>query len=153
MQNIKIEPLKVIGIAVRTTNENGQAAQDIGQLWGRFMSERLVNKIPNKSEESIYSIYTNYEKDFTRPYDVILGCKVNIDAEVPAGMVSISINGGTYTKFVSKGDLTKGAVYNTWVQIWNSDINRAYSADFEVYGEKSQNPSDGEVDIFIAVNN
>jgi predicted transcriptional regulator YdeE len=151
MQTIKIEPFKVIGITVRTTNENGQAAQDIGQLWGRFMSEGLVNKIPNKMEESIYSIYTNYEKDFTRPYDVILGCKVGADTEVPEGMVAKTFDGGTYTKFLSKGDLTKGAVYNTWLEIWNSNLKRAYSADFEVYGEKSQNPTDAEVDIFIAV--
>ncbi len=31
------------------------------------------------------------------------------------------------------------------------DMDRAFTADFEVYGEKAQNPSDAEVDIFIAV--
>lgn len=33
MQNVKFEPFKIIGIAVRTTNENGQGAKDIGGLW------------------------------------------------------------------------------------------------------------------------
>jgi predicted transcriptional regulator YdeE len=151
METLKIEPFKVIGISVRTTNENGQAAQDIGHLWARFITEGIIDKIPGKVEHNVYSIYTNYEKDFTRPYDVILGCRVSSVEVVPQGMVALDVGGGQYTKFLSKGDLSKGAVYNTWLEIWNSDLKRAYSADFEVYGEKSQDPSDAEVDIFIAV--
>ncbi len=77
MQKVKIEPFKVIGIAVRTTNENGKSAQDIGQLWGKFMSEGISDKIPNKINDTIFSIYTNYESDHTKPYDTILGCKVS----------------------------------------------------------------------------
>ena len=33
MNNVKIEPFKVIGISVRTTNENGQAGKDIPVLF------------------------------------------------------------------------------------------------------------------------
>lgn len=46
----------------------------------------------------------------------------------------------------------QGIVFEAWLEIWNLDIPRAYTADFEVYGEKTQNPADAEVDIFIAVN-
>jgi predicted transcriptional regulator YdeE len=31
------------------------------------------------------------------------------------------------------------------------DLDRSYTADFEIYGEKAQNPENAEVDIFIAV--
>ncbi len=37
MNNMKVEPFKVIGIAVRTTNENNQAAKDIPLLWEKFI--------------------------------------------------------------------------------------------------------------------
>jgi predicted transcriptional regulator YdeE len=151
MQTITIVPFKVIGITVRTTNENGQAAQDIGALWSRFQTEGVIERIPDKADSSIYSIYTHYESDFTKPYDVVLGCKVTSLEHVPAGMIGLSFEGGKYTKFISKGDLTKGAVYNTWVEIWNSGLDRMYSADFEVYGEKALNLTNGEVDIFIAL--
>jgi predicted transcriptional regulator YdeE len=151
MQTITIKPFQVIGITVRTTNENGQAAQDIGQLWGRFWMDGILEKIPNKTDSSIYSIYTNYESDFTRPYDVILGCKVSTIENIPEEMVAQSFDGGTYTKFVSRGDLTKGVVYNTWIDIWNSGLDRKYSADFEVYGETAKDPTNAEVDIFIAL--
>jgi len=36
--------MKIIGISVRTTNQNGQAMQDIGNLWQRFFSEHRLPK-------------------------------------------------------------------------------------------------------------
>lgn len=152
MQKVRIEPFNVIGISVRTTNENGKAAQDIGKIWAKFMSEGIAEKIPNKVDTSVFCVYTNYEGDHTEPYDTILGCKVDSLENIPEGMVGQAFEGGIYTKFISKGDLTKGAVvYQTWLEIWESDIDRAFTADFEIYGEKAQNPTDAEVDILIAV--
>jgi len=118
MQKVKIEPFKVIGIAVRTTNQNGQAAQDLGQLWGKFMSEGIAEKIPNKIEQSIFSIYTNYEGDHTQPYDTILGL-----------------------------------VFGIWSEINQQKLNRVFTADFDVYGEKAQNPTDAEVEVFVGLKN
>ncbi len=57
-----MEPFKVIGISVRTTNENNQAAKDIPVLWENLMNEDILNRIPNKTDNTIYSIYTDYEK-------------------------------------------------------------------------------------------
>lgn len=151
MQKVKVEPFQVIGIAVRTTNENGQAAQDIGHLWGKFMSEGIAEKIPNKIDMCVLSIYTNYESDHTKPYDTILGCKVSSLDSIPDGMVGQAFEGGTYGKFVSKGDLTKGVVFGTWSEIWQSDLDRVFTADFELYGEKANNPSDAEVDVLVAI--
>ena len=151
MQSTKIEPFSIIGISVRTTNENNQTAIDIGALWKKFMTEDVLQNIPNKISDDILSIYTNYESDHTKPYDTILGCKVSTLDMIPDGMVGQSFDGGTFAQFISKGDATKGAVYNTWVDIWNTDLNRLYTADFEVYGEKAKNPTDAEVDIFVAI--
>ena len=151
MKRVIIEPFKVIGIAVRTTNQNGQAGQDIGTLWSKFMSEGIVDRIPNKLDSNIFSIYTNYEGDHTEPYDTILGCKVSTLDDIPVGMVGQVFDGGSYGQFVSKGDLTKGVVFGTWTDIWAMNIDRVYTADFEIYGQKAQNPTDAEVDIFIAL--
>jgi predicted transcriptional regulator YdeE len=150
MGKINIEKFCVIGISIRTTNNNGQSAKDIGELWVKFMSENIIDKIPNKVDVSIYSIYTDYEGDHTKPYTTILGCKVENLETIPEGMVAKTINGGDYTKFVAKGDLTEGAVFVEWTKIWAMDLPRIYSADFEVYGEKSQNSTNAEVEIFIA---
>lgn len=87
MQKVTIEPFQVIGISVRTTNENGQSAKDIGQLWDKFMSEGISDNIPNKIDDNVFSIYTNYESDQTKPYDTILGCEVSSLKNIPDGMV------------------------------------------------------------------
>lgn len=151
MNNMKVEPFKVIGIAVRTTNENNQAAKDIPLLWEKFIREDILKAIPNKVDTAVYSIYTDYEKDHTKPYTTILGCKVENLDHIPEGMVGKSFEGGNYIRFTPKGNLAEGLVINEWNKIWTMDLGRTFTADFEIYGEKAQNPSDAEVDILIAV--
>ena len=151
MSNLTIQKFSVIGISARTTNENGQAGQDIPTLWDKFTSEGILEKIPNKIDNSIYCIYTEYEKDHTKPYTTILGCKVSDLQTVPEGMVGKTFDEANYTKIVAKGKISQGMVFNEWRKIWNSYLDRTFTADFEVYDEKAQNPENAEVDIFIAI--
>ncbi|MBC8051695.1 MAG: effector binding domain-containing protein [Sphingobacteriaceae bacterium] len=151
MNKVKIEPFMIIGISVRTTNENNQAAIDITDLWGKFMGENVLEAIPNKVDDTIYSIYTNYESDHTKPYTTVLGCKVSTLTSIPDGMIGKSFDGGNYVKLSAKGDLMKGLIINKWIEIWEMDLDRAFTADFEVFGEKAQNPTDAEIDFLIAL--
>jgi len=151
MQTVKIKPFNVIGISIRTTNENGQASKEIAELWQKFMSENIVSKIPNKIGNDVYSLYTEYESDHTKPYTTILGCKVEHLDNVPNGMVGNSFKGGNYIKTSAKGDLMQGLIINHWAKIFEMDLERIYSADFEIFGEKAQNPSDAEVDFYVSV--
>lgn len=151
MQIVKIELFNIIGISIRTTNENGQASKEITELWGKFMSESILAKIPNKVDNEIYSLYTDYESDHTKPYTAILGCKVENLDNIPRGMVGKSFSGGTYTKTTAKGDLMQGLVVNQWSKIFEMELDRTYDTDFEIFGEKAQNPSDAEVDFYVGI--
>lgn len=151
MKTTTIQPFDIIGISVRTTNENMQASKDISGLWNKFMSENIMAQIPNKIDNNIYSVYTDYEKDHTKPYTTLLGCKVSNLDSIPKGMIGKSFKGGNYTIFTAKGNIKEGSIYKEWGKIWNADIQRAYTADFEVYGEKAQNPENAEADIFVAI--
>jgi predicted transcriptional regulator YdeE len=44
------------------------------------------------------------------------------------------------------------AIMDTWSDIWNRDkeLQRKYSYDFEVYGEKSQKGENSEVPIYVS---
>lgn len=148
----KIQSFSVIGISVRTTNEKGQAGKDIPALWNKFIAETIAGKIPNKIEASIYCIYTEYEKDHTKPYTTILCCKVKNLNTIPNGMVGKTFDEGNYSKHIAKGNILQGMVFGEWTKIWNTEIDRKYSADFEVYGEKAQNPENAEVDIYVSLN-
>jgi predicted transcriptional regulator YdeE len=151
MDTQKINDFSVIGIAVRTTNENGQSGKDIPALWQKFMAQGMLEKIPGKIDDTLYCIYTDYESDYTKPYTTILGCKVANADTIPDGMMAKTFAGGEYNRYTAKGNLMQGIVFNEWVKIWDSHITRAYTADFEVYGEKALDPANAEVDIFIAI--
>lgn len=146
-----VQKFNVIGISVRTTNENGQSGTDIPALWNQFISEGILSKIPKKISEDIFCVYTDYEKDHTKPYTTILGCRVeNLDT-IPDGMTGKTIESAVYEKFIASGNLNDGIVFNKWLEIWDSGLNRSFTADYEVYGDKAQNPQDATVEIFIAV--
>lgn len=147
-----IENFEIIGIEIETTNQNGKATEDLGRLWERFFTENISEKIPNKRGNEIYSIYTDYESDYNGKYKAIIGIKVDSLEEIPKGLVGRKFEGGQYQKFIAKGQMPN-AVGEKWQEIWAKDIqlNRKYTADFEVYGEKSQNGINSEVEIYIAI--
>jgi len=151
MKKVNIAPFQLIGISVKTINENGQAANEIAEMWGKFLHENLLDAIPNKIDNTVYSLYTDYEGDHTQPYTVMLGCRVKHLHDIPEGMVGKAFDGGNYVKTTAKGDLTNGLIVNEWSKIWEMDLERMYTADFEAFGEKAQNPADAEVEFFIAV--
>jgi predicted transcriptional regulator YdeE len=144
---------KIIGISIRTTNANNQSGQDLGKLWGQFFASTIIAKIPNKISSNIFAIYTDYESDYTGEYTTIIGVPVSTLDEIPNGLIGREFETDNFQKFVAKGEMPN-AVANTWIDIWQRDkeLNRKYSYDFEVYGEKSNNGENSEVEIFIAVN-
>ncbi len=151
MKTTTINEFKIIGISVRTTNENQQAVKDIPLLWNKFFAENITSKISGKTADDIYCVYTDYVKDHTQPYTTIIGCRVDSLQHVPEGLVGKTIQTTNYMPFTAKGKMADMIVYNEWLKIWNANIDRAFTADFEVYGQKAQDPENAEVDIFIAL--
>lgn len=146
----ELNEFNIIGISVRTTNENGQSRVDIGELWRKFMGQSLIENIPNKVSDDIYCIYTDYESDFNGSYTTILGCKVTSFDNIPEGFISKTIPATHYLIFKSKGRLPECLVH-TWSNIWQSDLNRKYIADFDFYGQEAQNPENAVVDTYVSV--
>lgn len=143
---------KLIGISVRTTNQNNHAQEDLGKLWGQFISENLQEKIPNKISNDILAIYTDYQSDHTEDYTAIIGVQVSTLDEIPAGLLGREFEPENFREFVAKGEMPK-AVVKTWTEIWEQDENlqRKYTYDFERYGANANKGADSEVEIFVAV--
>ncbi|MEZ2414520.1 GyrI-like domain-containing protein [Muriicola sp. E247] len=142
---------KVIGISIESTNEGEKSIEEMGKLWGKFYSDGISEKIPNKESDDIYSIFTDYESDYTGKYTAIIGHKVKSLDDIPDGLVGRKFEGGKYTKLTAKGEMPD-AILDIWKKVWKEDkeLKRRYTVDFEVYGEKSQNGKESEVDVFIA---
>lgn len=152
MKTTKVEQFDIVGIRTRTIND-GSAAKDIPALWNRFMSENILENIPNKIDNTIYCLYTEYDGDHTQPYDVVLGCKVKNTNEIPDGFTYLHVPATNNAQFLAKGVIEHGqAVVDTWMKIWQSELDRSFSVDYEVYDERSQDLQNAEVDIFIGLN-
>lgn len=145
-----LEQFSVIGIAVKTTNKNGQAQNDISKLWQKFFNDNMINQIPDKISDDIYCIYTDYESDVNGAYTTILGCKVTSMENIPEGFVSKTILKAMFRLYKSTGKLPD-SVLATWGHIWQTPIERKYLADFDVYGQKSQDPHNAEVETYLSV--
>lgn len=148
----KIEPFNVAGIAITTTNENGKSATDMGALWGKFYSQNISNLVPNKMSDAVYAIYSEYESDYTGEYLAIIGHRVPSLENLPEGMVGIQVSGGNYQKHIARGGMPQ-AVLDVWQTIWDNDsqLNRAYDTDFEVYGDKANQGANSEVEIYLSI--
>lgn len=140
----------VIGISVRTTNQNNQSQKDIGELWGKYMQGNIAALIPNKESEDTYCVYTDYESDANGKYTTVLGCKVKSLDSVPKGMMGITIPAANYNVYTAKGKLPD-CVVNTWMGIWISDIARRYASDFDIYRPKAKDPNNAEVETYLSV--
>jgi len=152
MNTTKINSFNVIGISVKTTNENGQSAKDIPELWQKFFSQGIMQKVPNVVDPNIHCLYTDYEGDHTQPYTTLLGMRVDSLDNIPDGMVGMTFAGGSFKKYQFEGNLNDNLVYNAWMDIWKEDNPRAYTVDYEVYDATKTNPEDASVDIFISIN-
>lgn len=140
---------KIVGISTRTTNENSQAKKDIGACYERFYGEDLPSRIQNKTSQDIYVIYTEYEGNYTQPYTCIIGCPVESFEGVPEGFVTLEIPEKEYAYFEAAGDMPRSIV-ETWQKIWNSPIEREYTLDFELHGERTYD-TPPVVEIYISV--
>jgi len=145
---MKHQAFKVVGFKVRTTNENNQAMQDIGNVWQKVMAGGLLDKVPHRSEPNLIGLYYEYEKDHTKPYSFLLGVPVSSFADIPAGMVGVEIPEQNYTLFPVEGPMPDRLIA-TWQKIWQTASNRTFTFDFERYDHESfgENP---KLDVWIS---
>lgn len=147
-----MESFKLLGLKLRdkTKNENGQSGKDCGELWQKFEIEKIAEKIPNKISDALYAVYFDYESDFNGSFSYFIGCKVETETETPQHLDELIIPKQIYHKETAKGQMT-GCITEVWEKIWNSNIDRKYGFDFEVYDERSYNWENAEIDIYISM--
>ncbi|SHN14458.1 Predicted transcriptional regulator YdeE, contains AraC-type DNA-binding domain [Cyclobacterium lianum] len=152
MEKITLPGFQLIGLrlAAKTSNENGQSMLDCGHLWQEFERGQYFKKIPNKIDNNIYAVYYEYEGDHSEPFSYFIGCKIRPQSGDLSGLHMLNMPTQRYCKITAKGKMPD-CMSASWRKIWDSKMNRTFGFDFEVYGEKSQNRDDTEVDIYVSV--
>src|SRR5580692_11246094 len=155
---VEQKEFSVIGIQVRTSNAKEMTGGDaIPRQWDRFFKEAIADKIPHKVDSTIYAVYTGYASDRNGEYDFIIGMKVSSVSDVPPGMVAKKVPRGKYAVLTSVKGQVAQVVPQAWQRVWGLEDNkqlggaRAYKADFEVYDQRSQNPQDSQVDLYVGL--
>lgn len=137
-----------IGLELRTNNEECSSAMPAHKE--RFFNENIYAAIPHKINGDIVALYTNYAGDYTQPYSWILGCEVSSLDEVPEGLVGKVIPESNYAVFTTKGTFPQGLIA-AWQAVWQSNLSRSYTSDFELYRSDFHPEKNPEVKVYIAV--
>lgn len=129
----KLEGFDVIGLSVITDKE--KAAEDINALWEKFFETSIGFQIPQKTNDMIYAVYSDYEGGHEDPYRVTIGYKVKSTASVAGDLHHVHIPTQEYAVLAAAGEQPK-ALIETWEAVWSGDLDRTYTADFELYGPR-----------------
>lgn len=170
----------VIGISARTTNKaEFEGKGVITGLWQRFFAEQVYASVPHRADNNIMALYCDYVGDKDDAYTIILGVRVTQVNEIPAGMVVHHVPAQQYAVFTTQKGQMPTIVVDAWQKIWrqpdvanlsdvvkNEDgrrkaetgrqenagtLKRAYHTDYELYDERSNDPHNAQVDIYIGV--
>ena len=149
---VELDEKVVVGIKIRTTNQEGKSIQDIGKTWQKLFADKIYDNILNKVNNKTIGLYTNYEGDYTKPYTFIAGVEVNKIEETEANkeVEKIIIPKGKYAKFIVNGDI-QNSVGKAWQEIWSMDLKRKYICDFEEYQNNVSDIKKQEIHIYIGI--
>jgi predicted transcriptional regulator YdeE len=148
MHESKEEKRYVIGISIKTSNEH--FLKEAPPLWEKFYAEKLSDKTPNRLNQNLLALYTEYEGAFTKPYTYVIGCEVaNLDI-IPEGMIGVEIPASENAVYTVKGPFPQ-AMMQAWQNIWSSPLKRSYTTDFEVYPPGFNQQALPEIKIYIAL--
>lgn len=124
-------------------NGANKRAEDCSTLATIFCAKKLYG-----GQAPVIGLYSDYEKDEHGSYLFTAGQFVDQQVEHV-----IEIPASTYAKFRTRKGPIEEVVLETWQQIWAWDERhyRTYTGDFEWYDERSIDPKEAQIDIYIAV--
>ena len=153
--------IQLVGITARTNNaaEMDPATGKIAPTLQRYFQNNLAEKIKaRKKPGTTYCVYTDYESDCNGDYTYCVGEAVNNLNEVDPHLETKLIPAQRTLKFTTDPGPMPAVCIELWQRIWtmtDADLGctRAYIADFEVYDERSHDPQNTVLDIYIGVLN
>ncbi|PCI54901.1 MAG: hypothetical protein COB36_08570 [Alphaproteobacteria bacterium] len=145
----KIDGFSVVGLSMITSNET--ASEEINALWQDFFEKSIGQDVENRVDDVIYAVYSDYEGDHTKPYRLTVGYKIEGDPQMKDHLYHVEVQSADYAMMGAIGEQPK-ALIETWTAVWQSDLDRKFETDFEVYGKRFFEEGVHEVLVAIGVN-
>lgn len=148
---VELQEKKVVGLLDHLSNSDADRKQKIGKLWSDIFSEKLYEKVENKTNDFPICLYSDYENAGSAgevlAYDVLVGFEVKPSVK-EVKYAEKTIPAGKYARFIVKGNVSE-SVGAAWGEIWKTPLNRSYTGDFEQY--MNEDMENAEIEIYIAV--
>lgn len=158
---VKLNELKLVGLTTRTSNSQladaDPSSNKIAMTAQKYFQNGFADKInQRKNPGTTYCVYTNYASDVNGDYSYFIGEEVTSFDNIDKEFETLTIPVQDYAKFTNQAGPMPAVCIDMWKNIWNmtaSDLGgeRAYIADFEVYDERSQDPNNVTLDIYIGI--
>lgn len=146
----RIDAFDVVGLSA-VIKDRDAGAEQINTLWEKFFSKSIGQDVPNRMDEVIYAVYSDYEGDHTKPYRLTIGYKVEGSLTYKSHLHHVRVQEADYALMGAAGEQPK-ALIETWTAVWQSDLERRFETDFEVYGQRFFEAGVHEVLVAIGVN-
>jgi predicted transcriptional regulator YdeE len=157
MKTTLAAPIYVAGFMVRTSNAKEMSGNgEIGKLWGRFMQQNLAVQIPNRIGQNLMVVYSDYASDEKGEFNYLLGAPVTSVDGLPSGLSFRRIPPGQFAVITTAQGPVAEVMQSAWKRIWTMSPTelggtRAFLADYEVYDQRSADPTNAQVDIHVGL--
>ena len=159
---------KIVASSARTSFNNESSSDDaqISSIVSSYFSSGLSEKVLHKQHPgTVIDGFMEYEAAhqhgcfYDGAYSYFIGEEVsdfgNTNYE-SVNLKKIVIPSGNYVKFTTIEGLMPNIIIDAWHTIWKMTEEelggkRAYLIDFQVFGEKSRNPEQASIEIYIGV--
>lgn len=140
---VELNEKKVVGVSAVTSNSAPDMSAVIGGLWTKLYQGGVSEKIKNRVNEYAIGLYSDYSGD---NYTITVGNEVS--AVENDGLAVKIIPAGRYAKFSVHGNMVTDVV-KAWGEIWNMDLDRSFTADFEEY--LNSDFENADIDIYVSL--
>lgn len=141
---------RLAGMSARTTNAIEISGTGCIQgLWNSY----FASDYQPAPEAARYGCYADYTDGINGEYTILVGHEVGSDESLPEGVDSVDLPPATYAVFTSRKGPMAEVVGEAWGAVWayNNQGERTFTGDFELYDERSLDPENVQVDLYIAV--
>lgn len=143
MGQIECNGFVVQGVSQEVRNDDPQG---IGALWAQFHGMELRSKLPHVLSEDVVCVYHSYLGSHLDPFTMTIGFRVAEEAEDVAGLSKVTIPSQSFELFDVNGPQPETLVQQ-WQLIWDSGLNRTFTADYDVYDHSMPD----KVTIYVGV--
>lgn len=132
MTQTQNDPITVLGVAVRTTDERSQ--HDIPALWARVRDEGVLGPIA----DDLYAVYTDLEQAGRSNdgwFTFLIGMPVDAATPVPEGMSLRTVPASRRAVFPAP-DNDPARIVEAWQAAWASDDSvKSFVCEYERYAQ------------------